>query len=107
MPHSSGKLSRLQKALARDGITLRGSVARRTSHEQVLAATQSWRGTIERELLSPSIERREAAELVDLVARTRLALVVGAGGCGKSSVLYQAAREFDAAITASSAPCRK
>ena len=86
----------LLDALARDGITLRGSVARRTSHEQVLAATQSWRGTIERELLSPSIERREAAELVDLVARTRLALVVGAGGCGKSSVLYQAAREFEA-----------
>ena len=71
-------------------------MARRTSHDQVVAATQSWRGTIERELLSPSIERREAADLVDLMGSTRLALVVGTGGSGKSSVLYQAAREFEA-----------
>lgn len=86
----------LLNALARDGITPRGSVARRTSHEQVVATTQSWRGTIERELLSPPIERQEAATLVDLMAATRLALVVGAGGGGKSSVLYQAAHEFEA-----------
>jgi hypothetical protein len=86
----------LLDALARDGITPRDSVARRTSHEQVVATTQSWRGTIERELLSPSIERQEAADLVDLMSTTRLALVVGAGGGGKSSVLYQAAREFEA-----------
>lgn len=85
----------LLDALARDGITPRDSVARRTSHEQVVATTQSWRGTIERELLSPSIERQEAADLVDLMATTRLALVVGAGGGGKSSVLYQAACEFE------------
>ena len=86
----------LVDALARDGITPRDSVAQRTSHEQVLAATHSWSGTIARELLSPPIERREAADLVDLMATTRLALVVGAGGGGKSSVLYQAAREFKA-----------
>ncbi|KAF0834956.1 hypothetical protein C8E84_2813 [Ornithinibacter aureus] len=86
----------LLDALARDGIKPRDSLARRTSHEQVVATTQSWRGTIERELLSPSIERQEAADLVDLMATTRLALVVGAGGGGKSSVLYQAAGEFEA-----------
>lgn len=86
----------LVDALARDGITPRNSVAQRTSHEQVLAATHSWRGTIERELLSPLIERQEAADLVDLMGTTRLALVVGHGGGGKSSVLYQAAREFEA-----------
>ncbi|MEI4748074.1 hypothetical protein [Rhodococcus erythropolis] len=85
----------LLDALAREGITLRDALARRTSHEQVVATTQSWRGTIERELLSPSIERREAADLVDLMTTTRLALVVGAGGGGKSAVLYQAAREFE------------
>lgn len=86
----------LLDALARDGITPRDSVARRTSHEQVVATTQSWRGTIERELLSPPIERQEAETLGDLMVTTRLALVVGAGGVGKSSVLYQAAREFAA-----------
>lgn len=85
----------LVDALARDGIKPRDSMAQRTSHEQVLAATRSWSGTIERDLLAPQIERREAADLVDLMATTRLALVAGSGGGGKSSVLYQAAREFE------------
>ncbi len=84
----------LVDSLARDGITPRGSVAQSTSHDQVQAATHSWSGTIERELLSPPIERREASGLVDLMATTRVAFVVGSGGGGKSSVLYQAAREF-------------
>jgi hypothetical protein len=86
----------LLDALARDGITPRGSVARRTSHDQVRAATDSWRGTIERELLSPPIERQEAAQLVDLMDKTHLALVVGTGGGGKSCVLHQAVRELEA-----------
>lgn len=86
----------LLDALARDGIAPRGSVARRTSHEQVMATTQSWRSTIEREMLSPPIERQEATALVDLMVTTRIALVIGAGGGGKSSVLYQAARHFEA-----------
>lgn len=86
----------LLDALARDGITPRDYVARRTSHEKVVATTQSWRGTIERELLSPPIKRQEAADLVDLMATTCIALVVGASGGGKSSVLYQAARELEA-----------
>ncbi|MBD1322125.1 hypothetical protein IDF66_21315 [Gordonia hankookensis] len=85
----------LLDALDRYGITPRDAVARRTSHEQVMATTQSWRGTIERELLAPPIERQEAADLVDLMTTTRLALVVGAGGGGKSSVLYQAARDLE------------
>ncbi|WP_341267401.1 hypothetical protein [Gordonia malaquae] len=86
----------LLDALDRYGITPRGAVARRTSHEQVMATTQSWRGTVERELLALPIERQEAADLVDLMTTTRLALVVGAGGGGKSSVLYQAARDLEA-----------
>ena len=86
----------LLAALARDGISPRDSAAKRTSYEQVVATTQSWRDTIERELLSPPIERQEATALVDRMVTTRLALVVGAGGGGKSSVLHQAAREFEA-----------
>ena len=86
----------LLAALARNGITSSGSSAILTSRAQVLATTRSWRGTIKRELLSPPIERQEAVNLVDLMAMTRLALVVGAGGGGKSSVLYQAASKFEA-----------
>ena len=86
----------LLDALARNGIAPRDSAAKRTFHEQVVATTQSWRGTIERELLSPPIERTEAAALIARMVDSRLALVVGAGGGGKSSVLYQAAREFAA-----------
>jgi hypothetical protein len=85
----------LLRALARNGIEPRDVAAKRTSYELVVAATQSWRGTIERELLSPPIERQEAAALIDLMRDTRIALVVGAGGGGKSAVLYQAAREFE------------
>lgn len=86
----------LLEALALYGITPLGLAARQTSHEQIVTTTQSWRGTIERELLAPPIEREEAATLVDLMHTTRLALVVGAGGGGKSAVLYQAARELAA-----------
>jgi hypothetical protein len=83
----------LLDALARYGMTPRDSVARRTAHEQVVATTQTWRGPIERELLSTPIKRQEAATLVDLMTTTGPAIVVGAGGGGKTSVLYQAARE--------------
>ncbi len=83
-------------ALARNGIAPRDFAAKRTCHEQVVAATRSWRGTIERELLSPPIERQEAGALFDLMPTTPVALVVGAGGGGKSAVLYQAARELEA-----------
>lgn len=86
----------LLEGLARVGITPRNSTARRTCHEQIVATTQSWRGSIERELLTPPIQRQEAADLVDLMGSTRLALVVGSGGCGKSSVLYQAANRLEA-----------
>lgn len=86
----------LLKALARNGIEPLNSATVRTSHARVQAVTQSWRGTIERELLSPPIERQEAPALVELMDQTRLALVVGAGGDGKSSVLHQAALTFEA-----------
>lgn len=86
----------LLKALARVGITPREAGSKRASHEHVTAATESWRGTVERELLTPPIPRQEASALVELMSRTHLALVVGTGGGGKSSVLHQAAREFEA-----------
>jgi hypothetical protein len=80
----------LLEGLARHGISARDAIAKRTAHDEVRAATESWRGTVERELLRPAIPRTESADLIDLMATTRLALVVGAGGGGKSSVVYQA-----------------
>jgi hypothetical protein len=85
----------LLEGLAKHGIAVRNEAAKRTAHDEVSAATASWRGTVERELLSPSIPRTEAADLIELMGTTRLALVVGTGGGGKSSVVYQAARGLE------------
>ncbi|WP_369374496.1 hypothetical protein AB1046_09060 [Promicromonospora sp. Populi] len=81
----------LLERLARHGISPRHGTAKRTAHDEVHAATKSWRHTVERELLSPPIPRTESADLIELMSTTRLALVVGTGGGGKSAVVYQAA----------------
>lgn len=81
--------------LADYGIKPHNSEALRTAHEQTLAATRRWSGAIERELLSPPINRPEAEALVNLTAANHLVLVVGPGGSGKSSVLFQATRSFE------------
>lgn len=86
----------LLEELARHEIFARDAAAKRTAHQQVYAATRSWRKTVERELLTPPIPRAESAELVELVSATRLALVVGAAGGGKSSVAHQAALHLEA-----------
>jgi len=64
----------------------------------VAAALASWKGSIERELLQPTIQRSEDTELADVVRSTtnQVAVVVGAAGGGKSAVLHQAARELEA-----------
>ncbi|WP_265521158.1 hypothetical protein [Oerskovia flava] len=81
----------LLEGLARHGICARHATAKRTAHDEVRSTTTSWRRTVERELLRPVIPRTESAELIELMSKTRLALVVGTGGGGKSSVVYQAA----------------
>ena len=80
----------LLEGLARHGISAHHAVAKRTAHDEVYATTKTWCGTVERELLSPPIPRTESADLIELMSTTRLALVVGSGGGGKSSVVYQA-----------------
>ncbi|MGN5734571.1 nSTAND1 domain-containing NTPase [Arthrobacter psychrochitiniphilus] len=77
--------------LAVHGIHILHATAKRTARDEVQATSASWRRTVERELLKPAIPRTEADDLMDLMSRTRLALVVGSGGGGKSSVVYQAA----------------
>jgi hypothetical protein len=85
----------LLDGLKAHGINARGVAAKQSAHEEVQATTQSWRGTIERELLATQIRRTEADDLVTLMDTTRVALVVGAGGGGKSSVLYQGVEVFE------------
>ncbi|TBN57262.1 hypothetical protein EYE40_07535 [Glaciihabitans arcticus] len=85
----------LLEGLSLYGVVARDATAKRTAHDEVRATTLSWRSTVERELLSPPIARTESAELVDLMSATRLALVVGAGGGGKSSVVYQTASQLE------------
>lgn len=86
----------LLEGLAKHGIAVRNEAAKWTAHDEVAAQTTSWRGTVERELLSPAIKRTEAADLVELMNTTRMALVVGTGGGGKSSVVHQAVKDLEA-----------
>lgn len=85
----------LLEGLALHGVFARQATAKRTAHDEVHATTTSWRRTVERELLRPAIPRKETADLIELMGRTRLALVVGTGGGGKSSVVYQAAKGLE------------
>jgi hypothetical protein len=85
----------LLEGLSRHGVFARHATAKRTAHDEVHSATASWRSTVERELLSPPIPRTESTDLIELMNTTRLALVVGAGGGGKSSVVYQAASHLE------------
>lgn len=85
----------LLEDLGRHEIFALDATAKRTSLDEVRAASTSWRKTVERELLSPPIPRSESAQLVELMRKTRLALVVGAAGGGKTSVAYQTALDLE------------
>ncbi len=65
--------------------------------EQVASITAGWIAGIERELLQPAIARTEAQEIVDrLAGDSKLLLLSGDAGEGKSAVLRQAVRSLDA-----------
>jgi hypothetical protein len=75
--------------LAEQGIKPLARGSHQTAHEQVLAITNSWRQSIQRELLQPPIERAEASQLVEALDLNRIGLIAGTAGGGKSSVLEQ------------------
>lgn len=54
------------------------------------AQTSAWLSTVRVELLQPVIERDEWAHVMDALAESRLCLVSGTAGGGKSAVLEQA-----------------
>jgi hypothetical protein len=59
-------------------------------------ALDTWKQSVGRELLRPSIPRSEAGEIVDrLKGEDRLLFAVGAAGGGKSAVLYEAVRKLE------------
>lgn len=89
----------LLKQLAQHGITPLDSGTRASVRERVGAVTDSWIGTVQRELLKPPIERDEVAQLTQALESNRLGLVLGTAGGGKSSVLEQGV----ASLTASGA----
>lgn len=84
----------LLEELIGHGVYAGDESTKRTAHDEVDATTKSWQKTVQRELLSPPIPRAESAELVDLLRTTRLALVVGEAGGGKTSVAFQAAADL-------------
>lgn len=87
----------LLELLAEQGIQPLAAASHQTAHEQVLALTDSWRGSIQRELLQPPIARLEATQLVETLDVNRLGLVAGTAGGGKSSVLEQAVASLESA----------
>ncbi|WP_374460219.1 hypothetical protein [Microbacterium sp.] len=88
--------SELLASLRRLGIDTHELPAMRFARDEVRAVTESWYRSVERELLNPYIVRSEADDLLTLLGTTRLALVVGAGGDGKSAVIHQATKALEA-----------
>lgn len=84
----------LLKELGKKGITALDIEAKQTAHDKVQAVTMHWRNSIERELLEPSIPRKESHDLIELMNNHCLSLVVGTAGGGKSSVIYQTVKEL-------------
>lgn len=83
--------------LAEQGIKPLARGSHQTAHEQVLAITNSWRQSVQRELLQPPIVRGEAAQLADALDLNRIGLLAGTAGGGKSSVLAQTVASLEAA----------
>lgn len=66
--------------------------------QSVDAVLTSWKTSVERDLLRPAIARAESSQLSATLRSndTRVTMVVGAAGAGKSSVLWQSVEELAA-----------
>lgn len=91
------RLSRaeLVALLAEHGIKPRVHGCQQTVHEQVMTVTNSWRQSIRRELLQPSIERAEVIQPLQTLTSGQIGLITGIAGGGKSSVLEQAVASLE------------
>lgn len=79
----------LLEKLQIQGITPIGETKRKTAREQVRQVTQSWRNSVQHELLEPRIHRVETEKLIEALDSHRICFVSGAAGGGKSALLEQ------------------
>jgi hypothetical protein len=86
----------LLEQLEAKGIHQLTSDSRRSAREQLRAVTNSWRDSVERELLQPRIERSEADEAIESLHERRIVFVSGTAGGGKSSALEQSVEVLEA-----------
>ncbi|TCK59267.1 hypothetical protein EDF27_3790 [Curtobacterium sp. PhB136] len=85
----------LLRALAQHGIEPLNAAASRTAYDEVKSATSRWLMGVERELLTPRIIREEETQLRNSLETSRLTIVVGSAGGGKSSVVEAVVRQCD------------
>ncbi|WP_157979723.1 NACHT domain-containing protein [Kribbella monticola] len=88
--------SKIEEQLPTYGLARTGTARRNSIADEVDRVTQGWATSVERELLSPPIPRREAHQLFDIAAddsASRVVFLVGTAGGGKSSVLAQLVRD--------------
>ena len=66
--------------------------------QSVDAVLAGWKASVERDLLKPAIARGEGGQLSEALRSndTRVTMVVGAAGAGKSGVLWQSVQELEA-----------
>ncbi|AKK06653.1 hypothetical protein CMUST_11710 [Corynebacterium mustelae] len=75
-------------------IYLRGAESQRSSIELIEGQTAKWANSIKRDMLRPSIKRREVAEILRKLQNHKIVLVSGTAGGGKSAVLEQVVEEL-------------
>jgi hypothetical protein len=77
-------------------LSVGGMAANAAAPGSVAKTLTSWTSSVERELLDPEIAREEANQITEQLrtGQSRVLLVAGAAGHGKSAVLHQAVREL-------------
>ncbi|WP_435583202.1 nSTAND1 domain-containing NTPase [Amycolatopsis thermoflava] len=89
--------SYIQRQLAIYGLDVATGTRRQDLAGSARTITDRWLRSVEREMLDPPIQRREIAQLVEVSTgddSSKVALLVGQAGAGKSVVLSQALRRI-------------
>jgi hypothetical protein len=92
----------IEAQLPEYGLARRDLAQRDGLRAEVSPVTESWAASVERELLNPPIPRRETQSLIDVLtddSASKVVLLVGTAGGGKSSILSQCVRELLGANT--------
>lgn len=88
----------IEERLAEYELSRAQLVGNPTVVQSVDAVLTSWKTSVERDLLEPAIARGESIQLSAALRSndTRVTMVVGAAGAGKSCVLWQSVQELEA-----------